>query len=223
MFSGASGDPSMNHEFKQINRGFSLDQPQFSPHGSSSDSTVTCQGLQSSGFQMDSTAIYGSTSTMFQGLLGSDNQQQQQQQCSFENRSMSYPYGANYGITSNELVPSWSNKVPQFLRNSPPKQSPHSQLHFSNNAPFWNASANSMNDVRPSFFPIQQQFPATNFEEKPKVSNPIYVHDILIQKNYIWRAQSWWVRLKSFGSLILLLFSFFSSRIYLKYGIRVQH
>ncbi|OAY54998.1 transcription factor bHLH123 isoform X2 [Manihot esculenta] len=168
MFSGASGDPSMNHEFKQINRGFSLDQPQFSPHGSSSDSTVTCQGLQSSGFQMDSTAIYGSTSTMFQGLLGSDNQQQQQQQCSFENRSMSYPYGANYGITSNELVPSWSNKVPQFLRNSPPKQSPHSQLHFSNNAPFWNASANSMNDVRPSFFPIQQQFPATNFEEKPK-------------------------------------------------------
>ncbi|KAF2314262.1 hypothetical protein GH714_024650 [Hevea brasiliensis] len=78
---------------------------QFSPHGSSCDSTVTCQGLQ---FQMDSTAIYGSPSTMLQGLLGSDNQPTQQS--SFENRSMSYTYGANYGITSNELVPSWANK-----------------------------------------------------------------------------------------------------------------
>ncbi|KAJ9182774.1 hypothetical protein P3X46_006730 [Hevea brasiliensis] len=163
MFSGVSSHSSMN-EFKQMNRGV-LDQPQFSPHGSSSDSTVTCQGLQSSSFQMDSTAIYGSPSTMLQGLLGSDNQPQQQ--CSFENRSMSYPYGANYGITTNELVPSWSTKVPPFLRNSPPKQL--SQLHFSNNAPFWNASASSMNDVRPSFFPsLQPQFPASNFEEKPK-------------------------------------------------------
>lgn len=164
VFTGVSGDSSMN-EYKQINRGFSLDQPQFSPHGSSSDSTVTCQGLQSS-FQMDSSAIYGSPSTMLQGLLGPDNHPQQS---SFENRSMSYPYGANYVISANESLPSWS-KVPQFLRNSPPKQPPHNQLHFSNNAPFWNASASAINDVRPSFFPsMQQQFPTSNFDEKPKV------------------------------------------------------
>ncbi|CAK7338305.1 unnamed protein product [Dovyalis caffra] len=164
VFTGVSGDSSMT-EFKQMNRGFSLDQPQFSPHGSSSDSTVTCQGLQSS-FPMDSSSIYGSPSTMLQGLLVSDNQAQQS---SFENRSMSYAYGANYGINTNELLHSWSNKVPQFLRNSPPKQPPHNQLHFSNNAPFWNASASSMSDVRPSFFTsMQPQFATSNFDEKPK-------------------------------------------------------
>ncbi|KAJ9153670.1 hypothetical protein P3X46_027088 [Hevea brasiliensis] len=172
-----SGESSMN-EFKQMNRGFSLDQPQFSPHGSSCDSTVTCQGLQ---FQMDSTAIYGSPSTMLQGLLGSDNQPTQQS--SFENRSMSYTYGANYGITSNELVPSWANKVPQFLRNSPPKQPPH-QLHFSNNAPFWNASASSMTDVRPNFFPsLQPQFPTSNFEEKPKNISEVRDSSTVVKKS----------------------------------------
>ncbi|KDP38997.1 hypothetical protein JCGZ_00754 [Jatropha curcas] len=166
----STGSESAINEYKQISsRGFSLDhQPQFSPHGgSSSDSTVTCQGLQSSGFQMD----YGSPSTMLQGLLLSpDNHHQQQQQTQ---SSLSYQYGSsatNYGISSNELVPSWS-KVTNFLRNSPPKQSPHSQLHFSNNAPFWNASAsNSMTDVRSNFFSssLQPQFPVSNFEEKPK-------------------------------------------------------
>ncbi|XP_017979564.1 PREDICTED: transcription factor bHLH123 isoform X1 [Theobroma cacao] len=167
MFSGVGGDASVN-EFKQISRGFSLDQSQFSPHGSSSDSTVTCQGLPSS-FQMDSTALYGSPSTILQGLLGSENQAQQS---SYENRSINYQYGAaaaSYGMNTNELLPSWS-KVPQFLRSSPPKQHLHGQLHFSNNAPFWNPSAAaSMTDVRPGFFPsLQTQFPTGNFDEKPK-------------------------------------------------------
>ncbi|KAJ4846370.1 hypothetical protein Tsubulata_027752 [Turnera subulata] len=167
VFTGSGGDSSMN-EFKQINpRGFSLDQPQFSPHGSSSDSTVTCQS-----FQMDSSAIYGSHSNMLQGLLaGTGPENQQPQQSSFESRTMSYPYGTtSYGMGSNEILPSWSNKVPQFLRNSPPKQAPpQSQLHFSNNAAFWNASASSMNDVRPSLFPsLQPQFSASTYEEKPK-------------------------------------------------------
>ncbi|KAJ8763637.1 hypothetical protein K2173_003109 [Erythroxylum novogranatense] len=162
MLSRVSGDSSVN-EFKNISQDFSLDQPHFSPPGSSSDSTVTCQGLQCS-FQMDSSAIYGNTSTVFQGLLGSENQPRQS---SSENRSMGYQYGANYGISTNELLP-WS-KIPQFLRNSPPKQPSHSHLHFSNNAPFWNASASPMTDVRPTFFPsLQPQFPASKFEEKPK-------------------------------------------------------
>ncbi|WCJ31323.1 basic helix-loop-helix (bHLH) DNA-binding superfamily protein [Euphorbia peplus] len=155
-------DSPINDQFnKPIHqRGFSLDTPQFSPHESSTDSTVTCQG-----FQIDSGSIYGTPSpTSLQGLLGSDNHHHQQQQS-----TNNYSYGANYGIsTSNELVPCWS-KVPQFLRNSPPKQASQTQLHFSNDAPFWNASAGSMNDVRPSFLnSIQPQFPATNFEEKPK-------------------------------------------------------
>ncbi|XP_022734481.1 transcription factor bHLH123-like [Durio zibethinus] len=168
MFSGVGGDASVN-EFKQISRGFSLDQSQFSPHGSSSDSSVTCQGLPSS-FQMDSTAFYGNPSTILQGLLGSENQTQQS---SYENRSINYQYGAasaSYGMNTNELLPNSWSKVPQFLRSSPPKQHLHGQLHFSNNAPFWNPSAAAaMTDVRPGFFPsLQTQFPTGNFDEKTK-------------------------------------------------------
>ncbi|PPR93186.1 hypothetical protein GOBAR_AA27487 [Gossypium barbadense] len=130
-------------ELKQIGRGFSLDQSQFSPHGSSSDSTVTCQSLPSS-FQMDSsTALYGTAATS---------------------------YGMN---TNDQLLPNALSKVPQFLRSSPPKQQLHGQLHFSNNAPFWNpsaAAAASMTDhVRPGFFPsLQTQFQTGTFDEKPK-------------------------------------------------------
>ncbi|XP_038689742.1 transcription factor bHLH123-like isoform X3 [Tripterygium wilfordii] len=167
-----------NMNYQQINRGFSLDQAptQFSPHGSSSDqsSAVTCQGLPSSNFQMDSSSLYGSPSTMLQGFFGSDNSHQQQQQSPYENhhhRSMNYQYGApNYGMSStNELVPNSWSKVPQFLRSttSPPKQ--QSQLPFSNNAAFWNTSASAMTDGRPGFFPtLQPQFPAQSFNEKPK-------------------------------------------------------
>lgn len=165
LFAGGCGDSS-NNEFKQMNRGFSLDQTQFSPQYSSGDSTVTCQGLPSS-FQMDSgAALYGSPSTILQGLLGPHHENQQP-----NSAPMNFPYQANYGVnSSDQLLPSWS-KVPQFLRTSPPKQPPQSHLQFSNNATFWNAPHEAaMKDVRPSFFPsLQQQFPTARFEEKPKV------------------------------------------------------
>ncbi|XP_059444070.1 transcription factor bHLH123 isoform X2 [Corylus avellana] len=160
LFSGGmSGGESAANEFKQLNRGFSLDQPPFSPQYSSGDSTVTCQGMSSS-FPMDS-ALYGSPSTILQGLLGPDSQPHQQ--------AMNFPYPASYGVNSSELLPSWS-KVPQFLRTSPPKQQPQSHLHFSNNALFWNASeAAAMKDVRSTFFPSHQpQFTTPSFDEKPK-------------------------------------------------------
>ncbi|KAJ6727991.1 TRANSCRIPTION FACTOR BHLH123-LIKE ISOFORM X1 [Salix koriyanagi] len=138
VFAGVSaGDSSMN-EFKQMNRGFSSEQPQFSPHGSSSDSTdcwdqiVKHSSLRS---RTDRWVIH---------------------------------MGANYGVSTNDQLLPWS-KTPQFLRNSPPKQPPHNQLHLSNNAPFWNASSGAMSDVRPSFFPsMQPQFTTSNFDEKPK-------------------------------------------------------
>ncbi|KAK7324631.1 hypothetical protein VNO77_28349 [Canavalia gladiata] len=181
-----SADSSTN-EFKQVNRGFSLDQNQFSPQYSSGDSTVTSQGLPSSttNFQMDSSALYG-TPSILQGLLGpeNNNQQQQQQQhqqqqqqqhqvSSFENRPMScFSYPTSYGLNSNNelMPPSWS-KVPQFLRTSPPKQVPHNnQLHFTNNAPFWNASETAnIKDVRSSFFPsLQPSFSTPNFDVQSK-------------------------------------------------------
>ncbi|KAK7318687.1 hypothetical protein RJT34_03392 [Clitoria ternatea] len=133
---------------KPSNRGFSLDQNQFSPQYSSGDR-----------------------------LLGPDTNQQQQQAASnsFENRPMSFSYPTSYGLNSNhhhELMPSTWSKVPQFLRASPPKQkSPNSnQLHFTNNAPFWNASeAANIKDVRSSFFPsLQPHFSMPNFDVQPK-------------------------------------------------------
>ncbi|KAK7293668.1 hypothetical protein RJT34_16540 [Clitoria ternatea] len=146
---------------KPSNRGFSLDQNQFSPQYSSGDSTVTSQGLPSTNFQIDSSALYGTPSSILQGLLGPDTNQQQQQAASnsFENRPMSFSYPTSYGLNSNhhhELMPSTWSKVPQFLRASPLKQqSPNSnQLYFTNNALFWNASeAANIKDVRSSFFP----------------------------------------------------------------------
>lgn len=165
---------SSSNEFK---RGFSLDQTQFSPQYSSCDSTVTSQGLPGS-FQMD---YVGNPSSILQGLLGqeSNNNQQQHHQGgggSFENRSMNFPYSssaaASYGLNSNiELVTSWS-KVPQFLRASPPKQQPpNNQLHFTNNAPFWNANSEPpIKDSRSSFIPsLQPPFPTSNFDVQSKV------------------------------------------------------
>lgn len=186
------GDSSSNDtSFKPINRtttttGFSLDHHhhhhEFSPQYSSGDgSTVTCQQgslANSSSFQVDSAALYGSPSAiLLQGLFGPD-------QTPHSNSSL--PYNSpNYGVmsttTSNEVLSSSSNwssnstKLPQFLRTSPPPQkqppSNYSHLQFSNNAPFWNApEAAAMKDVRSSFFStLQPQFPTTTFEEKPKV------------------------------------------------------
>ncbi|KAL5548180.1 hypothetical protein UlMin_003411 [Ulmus minor] len=159
------GDSSSN-EFKQMNRsGFSLDQSQFSPQYSSGESTVTCQGLSST-FQMADPALYGSPSAILQGLFGPESQAPEQQSSS----SISLPYPANYGMSTNEVLPSNWSKVPQFLRASPPKQPPfNSHLQFSNNAPFWNAPEAAMKDVRAGFFPsLQPQFPTPPFNEKPK-------------------------------------------------------
>ncbi|OIW05958.1 hypothetical protein TanjilG_11645 [Lupinus angustifolius] len=156
-------EPSSTNEFKQVNRGFSLDQTQFSPQYSSGDSNVTSQGIPST-FHTDH---YPS---VLQGLLGPESNQQG----SFENiRPMSFPYSPSYGLNSNELIPSWpGSKVPQFLRASPPKQPPipnSNQLHFTNNAPFWNASEAPIKDARPSFFPsLQQPFSTPSFDVQSK-------------------------------------------------------
>ncbi|GMJ10254.1 PERICYCLE FACTOR TYPE-A 6 [Hibiscus trionum] len=146
-------------EFKQVNRGFSLDQSQFSPRGSSGDSTGTYQGLSSS-FQMEnSTAFYGNPSTILQV----------QQQSSYENRSSSINY--QYGTTKQE--------------HQQQQHQLHGQLHFSNNAPFWNPSAASMADhARPGFSPsLQPQFPAGNFDEKTKNISEVGDSSTVVKKS----------------------------------------
>lgn len=163
-----SPESSSNDQFK---RGFSLDQTQFSsPQYSSGDSTVTSQGLPCS-FQMD---YVGNPSSILQGLLGqesnnsSNNNNHQPHQGA---GAMNFPYSATtYGLNSNiELVPSWS-KVPQFLRASPPKQQPNNQLHFTNNAPFWNANSDpAIKDARSCFIPsLQPPFSTSNFDVQSK-------------------------------------------------------
>ncbi|KZV55966.1 Basic helix-loop-helix DNA-binding superfamily protein [Dorcoceras hygrometricum] len=167
LYGGASSEDSSANDFKQINRGFTLDhQSQFCSQANSNDSTIT-----SGGYQVDSAAAYG--------LLMSENQQQH----NYENRSINYPYPpSGYGHSPGELMPSW-NKFPQSLRTSPPKHpqplppaAGSSHLHFTNNTPFWNASA-TMNDARSGFFPaLQNQIPiAPSFDEKPK--NTMEVRD----------------------------------------------
>nr|KYP44110.1 Transcription factor bHLH123 family [Cajanus cajan] len=171
---------SSSNEFKQVNRGFSLDQSQFSPQYSSGDSTVTSQGLPSSNFQMDSSALYGNPS-MLQGLLEPDNNNQPHQQ----QPSMSFPYPTSYGLNSNELVPSWS-KVPQFLRASPPKQPLNNQLHFTNNAPFWNASEPAnIKDVRSnsSFPSLQPPFSTPYFEVQSKNISEVRDSGTVVKKS----------------------------------------
>ncbi|GMH24320.1 hypothetical protein Nepgr_026163 [Nepenthes gracilis] len=176
IFPGISGENSQ--EFKQINRGFSLDQPMETHH-----------------FQSESSSVYPTPSAIFQGLMSSDHhhhddhghqhhqqQQQQQQSSTFEYRPViNYAYNnqqqPSYGVAENDcLMPSWS-KTPQFFRASPPKQpptmpTPHTQLQITNSAPFWNAStaaAAVLDTARPSFFPsLQTPLPMTSFDEKPK-------------------------------------------------------
>ncbi|XP_027355369.1 transcription factor bHLH123-like [Abrus precatorius] len=174
---------SSTNEFK---RGFSLDQTQFSPQYSSGDSTVTSQGLPCT-FQMD---YVGNPSSILQGLLGSESNNNQPQQggaASFESRTMNFPYSsaASYGLGSNiELVPSWS-KVPQFLRASPPKQPPNNQLHFTNNAPFWNANSEAaIKDARSSFIPsLQPPFSTSNFDVQSKNISDVRDSGAVVKKS----------------------------------------
>ncbi|KAJ0801745.1 putative transcription factor bHLH family [Helianthus annuus] len=181
MYPASSQDSSS--DFKQINvRGFHLDQQM---PDSDSESIITCQGLNSSFQNMD---LYGAPSTIMQSLFGSDHNQQQQDSNFDQNQGMSnYSlYQSSYGglnvpggVGGGELSTSnWSKFPPQPLEfgvNSPSKvqlDMGGNQLHFANNARFWNASAaGGVNDIRSSFFPsLQIQLPLSSFEDKPKIT-----------------------------------------------------
>ncbi|GAB4849579.1 hypothetical protein Ancab_004374 [Ancistrocladus abbreviatus] len=104
LFPGVSCDDSTEH--KQINRGFSLDQP------------------MESHLHLQSSSVYSTTST-------------------------------------------WQPKQP------PMEPAPHAQLHFTNNAPFWNATAATATAITspgpPSFLPsFHGQLSMPPLDEKPK-------------------------------------------------------
>ncbi|XP_016545775.2 transcription factor bHLH123 isoform X1 [Capsicum annuum] len=96
--------------------------------------------------------------------------------------SSNYEVADNHQVLHSSTMNSWS-KFPQFFQTSPPSEQslllapaprrPHSQLHFSNNTPFWNASAAAMNDVQSSLFSSNLHNPqlpndTTTVDEKAK-------------------------------------------------------
>ncbi|KAI3708491.1 hypothetical protein L2E82_37663 [Cichorium intybus] len=184
MYAASSEDSSS--DLKQTNvRGFQLDQPM---HESVNESIITCQGLNSSFQNLD---LYGSPSTIMQSLFGSDASQQQQDSGYSQNQGMSYSlYQSNYdgmnehtgGGVGGELSASNWSKFPQsqefVVNSSPPKvqltDMGGNQLHFSNNARFWNASSTAITDIRSSFFPsLQMQLPSSTMEDKPKIMSKV--------------------------------------------------
>ncbi|KAL5839758.1 hypothetical protein ACOSQ4_012366 [Xanthoceras sorbifolium] len=145
---------------------------------------------------MEAAASYGYPSTLLQSFFEPEplhhqpHQQQQQQQSLFSNRSINnnnnnyMSGGVNYGTNvSNDIQLSPANSWPKniinpLLKPSLPKHQPPTSttgLHFSNNAPFWNANASAaatpLNDIRTGFFPSSQpQFltvPVAAIDEKP--------------------------------------------------------
>ncbi|XP_027332514.1 transcription factor bHLH112-like isoform X2 [Abrus precatorius] len=145
--------------YKPMNQEFSLDQQSLN--------SVTSTGL-SGGFPVGS-ASYGYPSTLIQSLFDPKPQPQPQNSL-FTNPTMSYSSTTNYGTCSNEPSPTWS-KVSSLLKPSMPKQQ-LSGLHFSNNTPFWNASAEALNDLRAGVFASSQaQYQTPKFEEKPNCPN----------------------------------------------------
>ncbi|OVA07960.1 Myc-type [Macleaya cordata] len=167
-------DSSSIHAFnKQMNQVFNLDPTQCfnSASKSSEDCTiVTCQGLPMNNFSMNSSSATNyecapSSTTLLHGLYEPADQQS----------SLNY---SSYCMNSNELIsPSWSSKFPQFLKTTtaPPtkEQTSHNQLHFSNNAPFWNASScGMMTDIRSSLFSSpRQQFLTPTLDHDHQMRN----------------------------------------------------
>lgn len=111
---------------------------------------------ENSGLLIGSTS-YGYPTTLIQSLFEPDPQPTQSLT---DNCSMTYSTTSTYLTNPNEL--------PSFLKPTSPKPQVCSQFHFSNNTPYWNASALALNDVRPSFLsPLQPHFLRPSFEEKP--------------------------------------------------------
>ncbi|KAL9452667.1 hypothetical protein AB3S75_008455 [Citrus x aurantiifolia] len=111
-------------------------------------SESNCQGL-SPGFPVDS-ASYGYTSALLQSYFEPQPQPVQQQSLYSSNNTRSmgnYMSTANYGNNYNEVSPPWPKfAAASFVKPSLPKQQqPSGGLLFSNNTPFWNATA--LNDI----------------------------------------------------------------------------
>ncbi|XP_020685740.2 uncharacterized protein LOC110101967 [Dendrobium catenatum] len=108
---------------------------------------------------------YVNSSSMFQGLAEQDKGLQQP---FLDNQQMADQYRSHqmmafHGFSNETLEPSW-NKLPQLFKDFPHKQqSDITELQFTNNASFWNASA--------GFYPSALPYSGIQiYESKPSYS-----------------------------------------------------
>ncbi|KAF5184610.1 Transcription factor bhlh [Thalictrum thalictroides] len=155
------GEESSITNFKQINPVFGLDSSK-----NSGDCIVTCQGLH-----MNYPIISAST-TLLPGLFEPDLQSQQSPYCMMNNYSASSS-PLSYHMDLNELSPSFPHQFNKtILSQKPQSNTTNNQLHFSNNTPFWNPSADSISDIRSSYsVSPQSQFQTSTIKEKRNCSN----------------------------------------------------
>jgi len=159
--SGGGGDQIDN--FKPLNQEFSVDYQSLSP--------LSSTGLSSNRDFAIGSASYDNPSTL-QSLYDPDPHPQFPQHSLFTNRPMSYSSKASYGTPCTELTPTWS-KVSTFLKPTTIAKQHPIGLHFSNNTPFWNASADALNDIRVGTFASSQSQYQTFDQEKPNCPSTI--------------------------------------------------
>uniref|UniRef100_A0A1D1XEU8 Transcription factor bHLH123 n=1 Tax=Anthurium amnicola TaxID=1678845 RepID=A0A1D1XEU8_9ARAE len=152
--------------FRDMNHGFIPDQSHLnSSVGHSADCTVDS-------FPAVPVSL-GCPPTLLQGLFEQDVKPHRS---SYDDRSTDFMSPMSYHRSSSEdSSPAAWSRIPQFLKVSPPKQQqqqPTHQLQFSNNAPFWNASAGAVADMRSGFYSSSQAPFITQhkFEEQPNCS-----------------------------------------------------
>ncbi|RDX79493.1 Transcription factor bHLH123, partial [Mucuna pruriens] len=141
----SSGGGNQIDNFKPLNQEFSIDHQSLS--------SLTTTGLSNRGLFPIGSALYGNPSTL-QSLYEPDPHPQPQHSL-FTNRPMSYSSKASYGTPCTELPPTWS-KVSTFFKPTPISKQHPIGLHFSNNTPFWNASAEALHDTRAGTFASSQ-------------------------------------------------------------------
>lgn len=166
-FSSGGGGGDQIDNFKPLNQEFSGDYQSLSPLSSS--------GLSSNRDFAIGSASYGNPSTL-QSLYDPDPHPQLPHHSLFTNPPMSYSSKATYGTPCTELTPTWS-KVSTFLNPTTIAKQHPIGLHFSNNTPFWNASADALNDIRVGTFASSQpQYQTPTFDqEKPNCPSTILI------------------------------------------------
>ncbi|CAL9177350.1 unnamed protein product [Musa hybrid cultivar] len=109
-------------------------------------------------------ASHGLPSTLLQGHLEPESRLQG----SFNDaRTMKYEPSVDCREASNDSLQTSVGRLPQFMNASPPKQ----QLQFSNDTPFWNPSASSVNEAHSNFHHAKPPQPFHN--ENSSHSKPV--------------------------------------------------